>query len=343
MLSRVANSLFWMSRYLERAENISRIVDVNLQSLLDYKTLDDKRIKEQWDPLVNTLGDDELFAKLYKKADSRSVTEFLTFNEKNPNSILSSIVSARHNARSVRDQISLEMWEEINRLYLFIRSKETKKLWQENPYDFYREVKQTSYKLQGLTSATTVHDEGLEFIMMGRFLERADMTSRILDVKYKTLQGEVAGEEALEANQTIIQCAAVLRSSSAYEAYQHLYASEVVPKRVAELLLLADAFPRSLRFCVRTFDHFLRKMTGSSPGYFTNEAEKLSGRLAAELSYTTIDEVFEIGLHAYLDNIQLKLSEIGGALFESYIFYQQTDLEQEIQIQKQVQQQQQQQ
>jgi uncharacterized alpha-E superfamily protein len=339
MLSRVANSLFWMSRYLERAENISRIVDVNLQSLLDYKTLDDKRLKEQWDPLVNTLGDDELFAKLYKKADSRSVTEFLTFNDKNPNSILSCIVSARHNARSVRDQISLEMWEEINRLYLFIRSKETKKLWQESPYDFYREVKQTSYKLQGLTSATTVHDEGLEFIMMGRFLERADMTSRILDVKHQTLQGIGSKEQQQEeTSQTILQCAAVLRSSSAYEAYQQLYVSEIVPQKVAEFLLLGDSFPRSMRFCVRTFDHFLRKMTGSSPGYFTNEAEKLSGRLVAELSYTTIEEVFAIGLHTYLDNIQLKLSEIGAALFESYIFYQQTDMEQEIQIQKQVQQ-----
>ena len=156
-----------MSRYLERAENVSRIVDVNLQSLLDYKTLDDKRIKEQWEPLVNTLGDDELFRSLYKKSDSHSVTEFLTYNEENPNSILSCIISARHNARAARDQIALEMWEEVNRLYLFIRSKETKKLWQESPYDFYREIKQSSYKLQGLTSATTIHGINLEFMMMG--------------------------------------------------------------------------------------------------------------------------------------------------------------------------------
>jgi uncharacterized alpha-E superfamily protein len=338
MLSRVANSLFWMSRYLERAENISRIVDVNLQSLLDYKTLDDKRLREEWNPLVKTLGDEELFSKLYKKADSRSVTEFLTFNEKNPNSILSCIVSARHNARSVRDQISLEMWEQMNRLYLYIRSKETKKLWQESPYDFYREVKQTSYTLQGLTSATTIHSEGLEFMMMGRFLERADMTSRILDVKHETLQSEFIGSEVLEKNHTMIQCAAVLRSSSAYEAYQHVYVSEVVPQKVAEFLLLADSFPRSLRFCVRTFDHFLRKMSGSAPGYFTNEAEKLSGRLVAELSYATVEEVFEIGLHEYVDSIQMKLSEIGAAVFESYIFYQQTDMEQEISLQKQMQQ-----
>lgn len=336
MLSRVANSMFWMSRYLERAENVSRIVDVNLQSLLDYKTLDDKRIKEQWDPLINTLGDDDLFSTLYKKADSRSVTEFLTFNPKNPNSILSCIVSARHNARSVRDQISLEIWEEVNQLYLFMCSKSTKKLWQESPYDFYREVKQSSYKLQGLTSATTVHDEGLEFVMMGRFLERADMTSRILDVKHKTLQNSLSG---LGEDNTILECAAVLRSSSAYEAYQHFYFSEIIPKKVAEYLLLADSFPRSVRFCVRTFDHFLRKMSGSDPGYFSNEAEKLSGRLVAELNYSTIDDIFATGLHEYLDKIQLNLTEIGSALFETYIFYRKTDRDEEIQLHKQFQQQ----
>ncbi|NJK91681.1 MAG: alpha-E domain-containing protein [Blastochloris sp.] len=337
MLSRVANSLFWMSRYLERAESIARIVDVNLQSLLDYKTLDDKSLKEQWGPLVKTLGDEETFAKLYKKEDSRAVTEFLTFNESNPNSILSCIVSARHNARSVRDQISLEMWEEINRLYLFIRSKSTRNLWQQSPYDFYREVKQSSYTLQGLASATTVHDEGLEFAMMGRFLERADMTSRILDVKHGILSMTEASGADLGFQS--IQSAAVLRSSSAYEAFQHVYSSQITPVQVAEFLLLADSFPRSVRFCMRTFDHFLRKMSGSAPGQFVNEAEKLSGRLVAELNYTTIEEVMGIGLHEYIDSIQLKLNEIGLAMFESYILYQKTELEEEIRMQRQVQQQ----
>lgn len=336
MLSRVADSLYWMSRYLERVENIARIVDVNLLSMLDYRTLDDKRLKEQWDPIIDSLGDDELFYQLYKKADIRSVTEFLTFNTKNPNSILSCIVAARENARSVRDQISLEMWEEINRLYLFIRSKNAHKLWQQSPYDFYREIKQSSYTFQGLTSATVVHDDGLDFLMMGRFLERADMTSRIIDVKYQVLQPL---DDKNDEGSDSIQCAAVLRSSSAYEAYQHLFASQVVPKKVAEFLLLADSFPRSVRFCLRTFDLFLRKLSGSAPGHFVNQAEKISGRLVAELNYSTIEDIYNLGLHEYLDGMQARINDVGAALYGSYISYKQLDLKEEILLQKQSQQQ----
>ena len=332
MLSRVADALFWMSRYLERAENIARIVDVNLQLLLDFQAVDDKKLREHWEPLVQSLGDEELFHSLYKKADSRTVTDFLTFNKKNPNSILSCLVLARENARSVRDQISLEMWEEINRLYLFIRSTNAREVWSRGPYDFYREIKQSSYLFQGLSGATVTHDEGREFSQIGRFLERADMTSRILDVKYHILLPSL--QDVGGAVDTV-QWAAVLRSCSAYEAYQQMYASDLVPWKVAQFLVFADTFPRSIRFCVRTLDYSLHRISDSPAGFFCNESEKLSGRLVSDLTYAGIEDVLKKGLHEYLDEIQCKLTEIGSAVFENYILYDQPDLEQEIQIQQQ--------
>lgn len=336
MLSRVADSLFWMARQIERAENIARIVDVNLQLLLDYQKLDDKALKQHWEPLVISLGDEELFAKLYKKADSTTVTDFLTFNPKNPNSILMSVTAARENARSVRDQISQEMWEEINRLYLFIRAKDAKKIWKQGPSEFYREIKQSSYLVQGLVNATMPRDERRQFVTAGLFLERADKTTRLLDVKYHILLPKA---EDVGGNVDSVQWAAVLRSCSAYEAYQQTYSTDVLPWKVAELLIFGDAFPRSIRYCVNTLDASLRSISGSAPGTFTREAEKLSGRLLSELNYSTIDDVFKAGLHEYLDELQRKFNDIGSAIYTSYISYASTSIEEEIQIQKQQQQQ----
>lgn len=332
MLSRVADSLFWMARYIERAENIARIVDVNLQLLLDYQKLDDKAIRQHWEPLVLSLGDEELFGKLYKKADSTSVTDFLTFNPKNPNSILSSVVAARENARSVRDQISQEMWEEINRLYLFIRAKDAKKIWKQGPSEFYREVKQSSYLVQGLTNATMPRDERRQFVTAGLFLERADKTTRLLDVKYHILLPSV---KDVGGNVDSVQWAAVLRSCSAYETYQQSFASDIQPWKVAELLIFGDTFPRSIRYCVGTLDAALRNISGSAPGTFSNEAEKLSGRLLSEINYTSMDEIFQKGLHEYLDEVQQKLNAIGAAITKSYVAYATTTVEEEIQIQQQ--------
>ncbi len=336
MLSRVADSLFWMARQIERAENIARIVDVNLQLLLDYQKLDDKALKQHWEPLIISLGDEELFAKLYKKADSATVTDFLTFNPKNPNSILMSVNAARENARSVRDQISQEMWEEINRLYLFLRDKETKKIWKQAPSEFYREVKQSSYLVQGLTSATMPRDERRQFVTAGLFLERADKITRLLDVKYHIL---LPSAQDVGGSVDSVQWAAVLRSCSAYETYQQTFSTDISPWKVAELLIFSDSFPRSIRYCVNTLDAALRSISGSAPGTFSKEAEKLSGRLLSELNYSTIDDVFRAGLHEYLDDMQQKFNAIGSAIYTSYISYASTSLEEEIQIQ-QIQQQQ---
>src|SRR3954447_23326890 len=154
MLSRVANSLYWMSRYLERSENIARIVDVNLQLLLDFRDLDDQALAGHWVPIVQSTGDERAFFALHKKATGQTVTQFLVFQTENTNSIVSSVAQARENARMVRDQVTLELWEELNRLYLFVRSKAALDMWKSSPFEFLQEVKACSLHLQGLTDAT---------------------------------------------------------------------------------------------------------------------------------------------------------------------------------------------
>ena len=318
MLSRVANSLYWMSRYIERAESIARLVDVNLQLLLDFRSLDDDALKAHWLPIVQSSGDEELFLSLHPKATGKSVTDFMVFNPANTNSIYSSIGQARENARMVRDQIAVELWEEINRIYLYLNSPRAKQDWRDNPSDFFHTVRNTSLLLQGLTDATVVRNEGWFFIQAGRYLERADKTSRILDVRHASLPAR--GTPTAASQTDALGWSAVLRSCSAWDAYKALHGAEVQPALVAEFLLLTDDFPRSVRFCVRHLNTVLRRISGVAEGRFCNDAEKLAGRLLAELQFSTADDIFESGLHTYIDITQAKLNAIGDALFQAYIF-----------------------
>jgi uncharacterized alpha-E superfamily protein len=318
MLSRVANNLYWMSRYIERAESIARLVDVNLQLLLDFRNLDDRGLDAHWIPIVQSSGDEELFRRLHPRTTGQTVTEFLVFQSANPNSILSSIALARENARMVRDQITAELWEEINRLYLFLYSPRAGELWHESPSDFFLTIKNGSLLLHGLTDATVVRNEGWFFTQAGRYLERADKTSRILDVRHASLPER--GVPVTPSQTDALGWSAVLRSCSAWDAYKALHGAEVQPALVAELLLLSDEFPRSVRFSVRHLNTVLRRISGVHEGRFSNDAEKLAGRLLAELQFSTVEDIFEVGLHTYIDIAQTKLNAIGDALFQAYIF-----------------------
>ncbi len=318
MLSRVANSLYWMARYIERAENIARIVDVNLQLLLDMRSLDEEQLAAYWKPVVQATGDEEAFFKSHPHANGQSVTEFLVFQPENPNSIFQCICSARENARMVRDQITLELWEELNRSYLFLRSPQARLMWDRSPSEFFQEIKSASLHLIGIINATMVHDEGWLFVQVGQFIERADKTTRILDVRHSTLPTH--GIPASISQTDALEWAAVLRSCSAWDAYKSSYGADVHPSHVADFLLLSEDFPRSVEFCVVELNHALRRLSGVMDGKFSNEAEKLAGRLVAELQFNTIEEVFAIGLHQYLDDLQIKLNNIGAAMFNTYIF-----------------------
>jgi len=339
MLSRVAHSLYWMARYIERAENIARLVDVNLQLLLDLRELDEKKLAAYWLPIVQATGDDKEFFKLHKRATGQAVTEFLVFQNENPNSIVQSICAARENARMVRDQLTLELWEELNRLYLFVRSPQARKVWDRSPSEFFQEIKAGSLHLIGIASATLIHDEGWWFVQTGQFLERADKTTRILDVRHETLPERGAPKIVSQTN--TLEWAAVLRSCSAWDAYKTFYGADMHPRLVAEFLIFNDSFPRSVRFCVSELNRAVRRISGVAEGNFSNDAEKLTGRFLAELQFSTVDEIFDRGLHQYLDEAQTKLNDIGEALFRAYIFqpFQNPDGEHMVQQEEQQQQQ----
>jgi len=314
MLSRVADSLYWMSRSAERAESIARILDVNLQLMLDMPKLDTEQQQELWLPVLRSTGDGD-FSKHYKEAKSESVIEFLTLHPKNPNSILNCLTNARENARHVREQISMEMWEEINRTYLAIKSQTLKKIVRQGPYEFFSQVKNASHLFQGITDGTMTHGEDWDFIQLGKFIERADMATRILDAHDEIFvkapaQSRTAGT---------LQWSAILRSCSAHDSYRKFYVAEVEPDKVVEFLILNEFFPRSIRFCVHAMNDALRRISGAKDNY-TNVAEKLAGRLVAELNFSALEDIKTVGMHRYMDELQIKLNSIGEAIYKTYLF-----------------------
>ncbi|CAN5747730.1 alpha-E domain-containing protein [soil metagenome] len=315
MLSRVADSLYWMSRYIERAENNARIAEVNLQLLLDFANQQEGDPQQQWDPIISTLEENELFASLYDRPDGRAAIDFIALQKENRNSIYSCISLARENARTTREQISSEMWEQINRLYLFVTSDAAADLLRDSAYEFFRRIIAGSHLFQGITDATMNQGEGWDFIRIGKFLERADSTSRILDVKYHIL---LPSGESVGGNVDTIQWMAVLKSCSALEAYRKVYVDQVAPWKVAEFLIIDSEFPRSIRFCVESLDGALHRISGTGEADYSNEAERLSGRLRSDVVYITIGDIFKFGLHQYLEAIQKRLVEINNAMFDTY-------------------------
>jgi uncharacterized alpha-E superfamily protein len=219
-----------------------------------------------------------------------------------------------------------------------VRSPQARKVWQRSPSEFFQEIKSSSLHLNGIINATLVHDEGWRFVQAGQFLERADKTTRILDVRYQTLPERGAPEIVSPDN--ALEWSAVLRSCSAWDAYKTIYGADVHPRLVAEFLLLSDNFPRSVRFCVSELNRAIRRISGVVEGHFCNDAEKLTGRFLAELQFSGIDEIFEIGLHKYLDDAQIKLNNIGAELFRAYIYQQFENPDGEHMVQQEKQQQQ---
>ena len=322
MLSRVADSLYWLSRYIERAENNARILDVNLQVTLDSDRTGPDAEQIDWQPILSTLEDQKLFRSHSVVVSAEAVCEFITFSKDNPNSISSSVAAARENARTIREYISSEMWERINSMFLWMNSTDARQIYESSAIDLYRRVVDYSHQFQGTTDATLTHGEGWNFMQAGRYLERADCASRILDLKYHILlpHGERVG-----GNVDVVQWQAVLKSCSAFEAYRKLHVGQVTPWSVAEFIVLHDSFPRSIRFCAERLDSALHRISGCDRGHFANEAERLSGRLVSDLNYTTITDVFQRGLHQYLEGIQLRLLEIATAMHHEYCEWLPTD------------------
>lgn len=308
MLARVADSIYWMSRYVERAENVARFIEVNLNLMLDLPA----GAAQQWQPLVATTGDSEEFAKRYDTATQQNVIQFLTFDEENVNSIRSCLRLARENARSVREIISSEMWENLNEFYLRVNSAEA---WSRtDPQDVLRSIKRSGHLFTGVTDATMTHNESWHFCQLGCMLERADKTSRILDVKYFLLLPTAADVGTTSDD---IQWAAVLRSASAFEMYRKCH-GRIAPERVVEFLLFETDFPRAIQYCLQRARTSVHAISGTPAGMFRHPVERMFGELCSEIAYARVETIIAGGLHEYLDRLQTRINEIGSQISETF-------------------------
>jgi uncharacterized alpha-E superfamily protein len=310
MLSRVAESIFWMSRYIERAENIARFIDVNARLILDMPL----ETKLQWEPIIRVTGDSELFASQYSDPDQENVVNFLVFDQNYPNSIISCVNKARENARTIREIISTEMWQCINEFHLFLSNSTARNEAFASPNSFFNKIKNYSQLLAGVRESTMFHNEGWDFSRMGRFLERADKTSRILDMKYFIILPEV---DYVGTAFDTLQWASLLRSASALDMYRKRY-KQISPSSIAQFLFFDPDFPRSVRYCLKKCDQSMHDITGVPRGSYSTSAERQLGMLQAEIEYADITEIMEAGLHEYIDSFQLKLNEVGEAVASSF-------------------------
>ena len=310
MLSRIADSLFWIGRYMERADSTARILDVNYHMLLEQPP---DTYKLRWDPLIAVTGERNRFYQQYEEASAQTAFEFLGFSEHNPSSIAQCIVLARENARTIRDRISRELWEDINSLYHKInRLRED----DDGLTHFCDVVKRGSHRFHGVCDATLARDEGWHFVQAGCVLERAEMTARILDVHYHQL---LEGPRVLTEARSHLWMA-VLKSVAAYEFYRRQY-SMIEPAKVSELLLLDSRHPRSVRFNITALQSSLYAISGSVPGTYANEAERLIGKINERLAYDSIEEIFDGGLHNFLTELQQTCRQIGDEISRAYFHY----------------------
>ncbi|WP_143960404.1 alpha-E domain-containing protein [Litoribacter populi] len=312
MLSRVANSIYWLGRYAERVENYARFIDVNFNLMLDMP----QDMKEQWEPLVQITGDRDIYVKKYgSHFDRKTVIFFLAFDEDNPNSIFNSVQNARENARMIRENLSKETWEKLNETYHYVKSGKEKSIWKkEDPRSFFSHVKDSVLLLYGLAENTVARTEGWYFRQLGQYLERADKTSRFLDVKYHIL---LPSHEEVGSPLDFLQWTALLKSVTAFNTYRRFYGN-ITPSGVVEFLVLDKHFPRSVYFCLKEAENCLYKISGSDGVGFKNSAEKAMGELRSKLEYDDVNDVISTGLHEYLDKLQIKINKISNEVNKNY-------------------------
>jgi uncharacterized alpha-E superfamily protein len=312
MLSRVAESLYWMSRYLERAEHTARLIDVQLNQMLDQAGGDSSL---RWQRLLHSLRTPPPEGAI----DAYSVTQALTFDASRTSSIVSCIAAARENARQVREQISSEMWEQLNRLFLQVKGTSMEQMWFAEPHKFLNSVKEEIYLFQGITDATMSHSEGWHFIRVGRFLERATATAGLLDAHFSVLLAEQTEDESEPLD--YLSWIGLLRSCASFEAYCKVYTAVIRPAHIAEFLLLNAEAPRSLRFACAMMQGALQAIAKATSARHSGRVERLIGRLRASLDYYQIEEILSGDMHEYLESIQRQCALIHSGLYQAYIAY----------------------
>ena len=311
MLSTVADSLYWLGRYMERVENYARFIDVNFNLIFDLPP----NMREQWRPLVATTGDLEIYQKNYDNFNRQDVIYFLAFDEDNPNSIISCTTRAREIARIVRGSLNKETWEKLNETYYFVHKGKKRKVWaKDDPSQFFIDVKYAIQLVYGIADDSLSRRQGWYFAKMGQSIERADKTSRILDVKYHLLLPSL---DYVGSAVDFLHWTALLKSVSGFELYCREYNSVEIAG-VVEFLTLNRYFPRSIYFAIKEAQKCLREITGTSDDGYSCSSEKKLGALVSDLKYTDVNEIINFGLHEYIDKIQGKLIEISEEVHNNF-------------------------
>jgi uncharacterized alpha-E superfamily protein len=316
LLSRVADSLYWMSRYLERAEHMTRMLDVNLNLMLDES---ESSAERRWQRVLLALGNPK---GVEWTGDPYALTRSLTFDTQFKGSILSCIISARENARHVREQISTEQWHHLNSLYLDVTGPKSYSSGMdggsEQPTEFLQKVMEAVHQFQGVSDSTMSHGEGWQFIQVGRYIERAAATAMLLEAYNDDLWSEP--DRSGDGNE-YLEWMGLLRSATAFEAYCKVYTADLTPDRILEFLLLDEEFPHSLRFAIDALQRALLAIDKESAISRAEPLRRLAGRLQASLSYSSVDEIMSQDIIAYLTGIQTQCDEIHNTIYELYVDY----------------------
>lgn len=311
MLSRVADSLYWMSRYLERAEHTARLLDVNLHGMLDQKP---DVVDQRWERVRRSL---DVSTADVSAGEPQGIAHALAFDSSVACSIINSITAARQNAREVREQISTEMWEQLNRLYLHVQQTNQDGFLEGHAYDFFQQVKEGAHLFQGITDSTMSHEEGWYYIQLGRYLERVLATVNLLDAHFRDYQ--VNGDDP--AADQYMEWVGLLKSCTAFEAYCRIHTANVVPEKAATFLLLDPDFPHAVRFGVGMIRKSLDALAETTPALKQSVAIRLVGKASSALSFDPIEDIMAQGVHAYLTEIRDQCTNIHHAFYDACISY----------------------
>ncbi len=324
MLSRVADSLYWMSRYLERAEHSTRLLDVNLNLMLDESA---SSADHRWPRLLRSLAHPK---RLKWEGNPYALATALTFDKDLKSSVVACVVQARENARHVREQISTEQWQRLNSLYLEVTRIEHRTIMEmdspqassEAPSAFLQTVMESTYQFQGITDTTMSHGEGWQFIQVGRFLERAGALAKLLEAYHDDLWAQ---PDLVVDSTQYLEWMGLLRSCTAFEAYCKVYTADLTPERILEFLLLDAEFPHSLRFSIEAVECALGKIfakTGTKDAKARGEhLHRIAGRLSAQLSFSGVDELLSGNIIEYLHSIQRQCQTLHQGIYELYMDY----------------------
>ena len=315
MLSRTADHLFWMSRYTERAENTARMLDVNYQTSMLPQSAGAALVG--WEGLLTISELKPAYTAKYGEAISqRDVMDFMVHDEENPSSIISCLKNARENARAVRGTLTTEVWETENQTYLEIYRKLNAGDFERDPSQFFEWVKFRSHLSRGVTAGTMLQDEAFHFLRLGTFLERADNTARLIDVKFHAVQSDFLGQATAKDQEfDFYHWSSILRSVSGFEIYRKVYRDVIKPERVAELLILRADMPRSLLGCLNEVMSNLAMVTSDA----NSETRRRAGKLRSDLQFARIDEILANGLHAFLTQFLDRVNELGAHLSREFL------------------------